>query len=54
MSEIQNNGREQGMEKYFFRTSAEDFKKIPMCPIAYWAREVLIYSTAALKRAAAC
>ena len=26
-----------GMEKYFFRASAEDFKKIPGSPIAYWA-----------------
>ena len=25
-----------GMEKYFFRASAEDFKKIPGSPIAYW------------------
>lgn len=27
---------EQGMEKYFFRASAADFKKIPGSPIAYW------------------
>lgn len=26
----------QGMEKYFFRASAADFKKIPGSPIAYW------------------
>ena len=33
MSEQQ---KEKGMEKYFFRASAEDFKKIPGSPIAYW------------------
>jgi len=27
------------MEKYFFRASAEDFKKIPGSPIAYWVSE---------------
>lgn len=37
MSEKQNSKYEQGMEKYFFRASAEDFKKIPGSPIAYWA-----------------
>ena len=36
MSDHQNSGREQGMEKYFFRASAADFKKIPGSPIAYW------------------
>ena len=36
MSEVQNDSREQGMGKYFFRVSAEDFKKIPGSPIAYW------------------
>jgi hypothetical protein len=36
MSDIQSSNREQGMEKYFFRASAEDFKKIPGSPIAYW------------------
>lgn len=36
MSEKQNSKHEQGMEKYFFRTSAADFKKIPGSPIAYW------------------
>jgi len=29
----QNN---QNMDKYFFRASAEDFKKIPGAPLAYW------------------
>ena len=33
MSEQQ---KEKGMEKYFFRASAADFKKIPGSPIAYW------------------
>lgn len=36
MSDNQSSSREQGMEKYFFRTSAADFKKIPGIPIAYW------------------
>ena len=36
MSDNQDSSREQGMEKYFFRASAEDFKKIPGSPIAYW------------------
>ena len=30
------NKTQQGMEKYFFRASAADFKKIPRSPIAYW------------------
>ncbi|WP_278413756.1 BREX-1 system adenine-specific DNA-methyltransferase PglX [Stutzerimonas kunmingensis] len=36
MSDHQNSGREQGMEKYFFRASAVEFAKIPGQPIAYW------------------
>mgnify|MGYP000879006775 FL=1 len=32
----QQNKNQQGMEKYFFRASAADFKKIPGSPIAYW------------------
>ncbi|TFI47143.1 BREX-1 system adenine-specific DNA-methyltransferase PglX [Diaphorobacter sp. DS2] len=44
MSEMQNSSREQGMENYFFRASAEDFKKIPMCPIAYWASDAVFSS----------
>lgn len=40
MSGNQNvSSREQGMEKYFFRASAADFKKIPGSPIAYWVSE---------------
>src|SRR5690606_29829971 len=42
MSDHQNSGREQGMEKYFFRASAEDFKKIPGSPISYWAPDSVI------------
>lgn len=36
MSENHNNSCEQGIEKYFFRASAADFKKVPGSPIAYW------------------
>ena len=36
MSENQHTSSERGMEKYFFRASAADFKKIPGSPIAYW------------------
>lgn len=35
MNETQDNNKEK-IEKYFFRASAEDFKKIPGSPIAYW------------------
>ena len=31
-----------GVERYFFRASAEDFKKIPGSPIAYWAPKSVI------------
>lgn len=41
MSGNKNSSREQGVEKYFFRASAEDFKKIPMYPIAYWASDTV-------------
>jgi len=36
MSENQSSTREQGMEKYLFRASAEDFRKISGSPVAYW------------------
>ena len=39
MSENQKNSREQGIEKYFYRVSAEDFKKIPGRPIGYWVHK---------------
>ena len=44
MSENQISSREQDMERYFFRASAEDFKKIPTNPIAYWASEGILDS----------
>ena len=49
MSDHQNSGREQGMEKYFFRASADDFKKIPGSPIAYWVSSTVfdLYSRGA-------
>lgn len=37
MTESQSSSREQEVEKYFFRTSSENFKLIPAQPIAYWA-----------------
>ena len=37
MSKNQKSNHEQGMEKYFFRASAEAFKNIEGSPIAYWA-----------------
>ena len=30
---------EHSIEKYFFRSSAADFLKIPEAPIAYWLSE---------------
>jgi len=41
MSEIQNNSREQGMDKHFFRASAENFKKIPGNPVVYWISKAI-------------
>lgn len=38
MSESVMDQTEQGMERYFFRASAEDFKKIPGSPVAYWIK----------------
>lgn len=35
MNEYQNSSSEPGMEKYFFRASAADFRKIPGIPVAY-------------------
>src|SRR5690625_1919676 len=34
-----DNPQHNTMKKYFFRASAEDFKKIPNGPIAYWVSE---------------
>lgn len=42
MSDNQNSNPEPGMEKYFFRASAADFKKIPGRPISYWAPDSVI------------
>ncbi len=39
MSDNQSSSRVQSMEKYFFRASAADFKKIPGGSIAYWLSE---------------
>ncbi|TXH88404.1 MAG: BREX-1 system adenine-specific DNA-methyltransferase PglX [Pseudomonas sp.] len=39
MSDSQNSSGELGMEKYFFRASSVDFKKIASSPIAYWLSE---------------
>ena len=44
MSEDKQSLGEQGVEKYFFLASAEDFKKIPGCPIAYWVSKNIIQS----------
>lgn len=41
MSNSQTGKAEQGMEKYFFRASAEDFGKIPGSPIAYSASKAI-------------
>jgi hypothetical protein len=41
MSENQSSNGQQGMEQYFFRASAEDFKKIPGGPIAYWVSDAV-------------
>ncbi len=37
MNHEKHESHEKGMAQYFFRASAEDFKKIPGSPIAYWA-----------------
>lgn len=42
MSESQNSSRGQGMEKYFFRASAADFRKIPGEPIVYWVSNAFL------------
>lgn len=44
MGNSQANQTEQGMEKYFFRASAADFKKIPGSPVAYWLSDAIISS----------
>ena len=44
MSESQGSSRARGMEKYFFRFSPADFKKIPGSPIAYWVSDLAMDS----------
>jgi hypothetical protein len=39
MTDITITDKEKKPEDYFFRASAEDFKKIPGSPIAYWASD---------------
>lgn len=41
MSSSKASKAQQGMEKYFFRASGEDFNKIPGSPIAYWASKAV-------------
>lgn len=41
MSSNQTNQAQQETEKYFFRASAEDFRKIPGSPIAYSASQAI-------------
>ena len=41
MSNNQAENAKQGVERFFFRASAADFKKIPMHPIAYWASDAV-------------
>ena len=38
---MSNSQAQQGIDKYLFRASTDDFKKIPGSPIAYWANEFL-------------
>ncbi len=42
MSENRSESRNQNIEKYFFRASAADFKKVPGGPIAYWLSESVL------------
>lgn len=42
MSDSEVSHAKQGMEKYFFRASAADFKKIPGSPIAYWLSDSVL------------
>ncbi len=44
MSNSQPNQAAQGTEKYFFRTSAAEFKKIPGSPFAYWLSDAIVQS----------
>ncbi|MDQ7073621.1 MAG: hypothetical protein Q9O24_00245 [Gammaproteobacteria bacterium] len=43
MNHEKNESHEKEMEQYFFRASAEDFKKIPGSPVAYWVSHALAH-----------
>lgn len=47
-NQAKNSG--QSMEKYFFRASAADFKKIPGSPIAYWIGQHFLEAYSKLSR----
>ncbi len=49
MSNYQADNAQQGVERFFFRASAENFKKIPMNPIAYWASDA-VFSSFGMKK----
>ena len=49
MSNNQAENAKQGVERFFFRASAADFKKIPMHPIAYWASDA-VFSSFGMKK----
>ena len=44
MSNSPTSRAKQGMEKYFFRASAAEFRKIPGSPVAYWLSDAIIKS----------
>ena len=44
MNHEKHESHEEGMEQYFFRASAEDFKKIPGSPIVYWLSSKMLNS----------
>ena len=39
MSKDQTSGSGQVLEKFFYRASAENFRKVPSSPLAYWASD---------------
>ncbi|WP_267129139.1 BREX-1 system adenine-specific DNA-methyltransferase PglX [Pseudomonas helleri] len=49
MSKNQASTAGEGIDKYFFRASAEDFKKIPGSPIAYWLSKRVLSAFSAYK-----
>ena len=44
MSNSPTSQAKQGKEKYFFRASAAEFRKIPGSPVAYWLSDAIIKS----------